>query len=135
MTAAAEFERARRLHQQGKLREAFLRYDAIIEAEPQHAGALYFSGVVLHQAGKHAEAITRIRASLAIDPNVPDAWSNLALALEAVDRREAAINALQSTSKPRSCGSRPRKAMPRCFKTHQVTSFRSKYEAGSKTSS
>src|SRR5438105_3997129 len=98
MIAAAEFERALRLHQQGKLREAFLRYDAIIQAEPQHAGALHFSGVVLHQAGKHAEAITRIRASISIDPNVADAWSNLALALEAVDRREAAINALKQAA-------------------------------------
>ena len=99
MTVSAEFERAFRLHQQGKLREAFLRYDAIVQADPTHAPALHFSGVVLHQAGKHAEAIARIRASIGIDPGSPDAWSNLALALEAVDRREAAINALKEAAR------------------------------------
>jgi protein O-GlcNAc transferase len=99
MTVSAEFERAFRLHQQGKLREAFLRYDAIVQADPTHAAALHFSGVVLHQAGKHAEAIARIRASIGIDPGSPDAWSNLALALEAVDRREAAINALKEAAR------------------------------------
>jgi protein O-GlcNAc transferase len=99
MTVSAEFERAFRLHQQGKLREAFLRYDAILKADPRNAPALHYSGVVLHQAGKHAEAIERIRASIGIDAASPDAWSNLALALEAVDRREAAVNALKEATR------------------------------------
>jgi len=99
MTVTAEFERALRLHQQGKLREAFLRYDAIIQADPRHAAALHYSGVVLYQAGKHVEAIERIRASLGVDPGAADAWSNLALALEAIDRREAAINALKQATR------------------------------------
>jgi len=99
MTVSAEFERAFRLHQQGKLREAFLRYDAILKADPRNAPALHYSGVVLHQAGKHAEAIERIRASIGIDAASADAWSNLALALEAVDRREAAVNALKEATK------------------------------------
>ena len=73
MTVSAEFDRAFRLHQEGKLREAFLRYDAIIQTDPLHAAALHFSGVVLHQAGKRAEAIARIRASIGIDPGSPDA--------------------------------------------------------------
>ena len=99
MSVSAEFDRAFRLHQEGKLREAFLRYDAIIQTDPTHAAALHFSGVVLHQAGKHVEAIARIRASIGIDPGSPDAWSNLALALEAVDRPEAAINALKEAAR------------------------------------
>lgn len=78
MILAAEFDRAYRLHQQGKLREAFLRYDAILKAEPRHAPALHFSGVVLHQAGILTPAVERIRASLAIDPASPQAWSDLA---------------------------------------------------------
>jgi len=94
MILAAEFDRAFRLHQQGKLREAFLRYDAILKAEPKHAPALHYSGVVLHQAGKLTAAVERIRASLAIDPASADAWSNLALALLACGRPEAAVNAL-----------------------------------------
>ena len=59
----------------GKLREAFLRYDAILKAEPRHAPALHYSGVVLHQAGILTPAVERIRASAAIDPASPEAWS------------------------------------------------------------
>ena len=82
MTIANEFERAFKLHQQGKLREAFLRYEAVLAAQPEHASALHYSGVVLMQSGKHAAAIERIRASLNLDAGSADAWSNLAHALE-----------------------------------------------------
>lgn len=99
MTIATEFARAFRLHQQGKLREAFLRYDAILKADPLHAPALHYSGVVLHQSGKHAAAAERIRAAIAADPASPDAWSNLALVLQAIGRPEAAVNALREAIK------------------------------------
>ncbi|HEY1326170.1 MAG TPA: tetratricopeptide repeat protein [Casimicrobiaceae bacterium] len=99
MSIGTEFDRALRLHQQGKLREAFYRYDAILKAQPSHAGALHYSGVVLYQAGKHAEAAERISAALAVEPAQPDAWSNLALVLDAVGRREAAVNALKEATR------------------------------------
>src|SRR5256885_3769938 len=73
MTIHTEFDRALRLHQEGKLREAYFRYDAILKAEPAHAGALHYSGVVLYQAGKLPEAAERIRAALAVDPAQPEA--------------------------------------------------------------
>jgi protein O-GlcNAc transferase len=98
MSIATEFERAFRLHQEGKLREAFLRYDAILAAQPAHAPSLHYSGVVLMQAGKHEPAIERIRASLKLDAGSAEAWSNLASALDAVDRPEAAINALKQAA-------------------------------------
>jgi predicted O-linked N-acetylglucosamine transferase (SPINDLY family) len=94
VTLTSEFERAVRLHQQGKLREAFLRYEAILKAEPGHAGALHYSGVVLYQAGKLPEAAERIRAALTHEPAQPDAWSNLALVLDAAGRPVAAVEAL-----------------------------------------
>ena len=99
MTIATEFERAFRLHQQGKLREAFLRYDAVLAADPKHAAALHYSGVVLYQAGKVPEAAQRIRAALKLDPASADAWSNLALVLDAAGEREAARNALLEAAK------------------------------------
>ena len=95
MSISQEFDRAFRLHQQGKLREAYFRYDAILKAQPAHAGALHYSGVVLFQAGKHAEAAERIRAALDLEPSQPDAWSNLALVLDAAGRPDAAMNALR----------------------------------------
>ena len=104
MSIPAEFDRAYRLHQQGKLREAFLRYDAVLAADPSNAPALHYSGVVLYQAGKIPEAAERIRASLKLEPASADAWSNLALVLESAGRREAAANALQEAARlsPRS---------------------------------
>ena len=94
MSIADEFERAFRLHQQGKLREAWLRYEAVLAAEPRHDGALHYSGVVLYQSGKLPEAAERIRASIAVDAASPDAWSNLALVLDAAGHADAAVNAL-----------------------------------------
>ena len=99
MTISHEFDRAFRLHQQGKLREAFMRYDAVLAADPDNAAALHYSGVVLFQAGKLPEAAERIRASLAIEPRSADAWSNLAMVLESAGRREAAANALREAAK------------------------------------
>jgi protein O-GlcNAc transferase len=99
MSISSEFDRAFRLHQQGKLREAFLRYDAVLAADPENAPALHYSGVVLYQAGKIPEAAERIRASLKLEPTSADAWSNLALVLDSAGRREAAVNALLEANK------------------------------------
>jgi len=88
-----EFDRALAVHRQGKLREAFHRYDAILQSDARHAPALHYSGVVLLQAGQHAAAVERIRAALAIDASSAEAWSNLALALEAVGRPADALRA------------------------------------------
>ena len=98
MSIATEFDRAYRLHQQGKLREAFMRYDAVLAADPGYAPALHYSGVVLYQAGKIPEAADRIRASLELEPTSSEAWSNLALVLESAGRREAAVNALKKAA-------------------------------------
>ena len=98
MSLATEFDRAYRLHQQGKLREAFMRYDAVLAADPKFAPALHYSGVVLYQAGRIPEAADRIRASLELEPASSEAWSNLALVLESAGRREAAVNALKKAS-------------------------------------
>ena len=99
MDHAAAFENALRLHQQGKLREAFHGYLAILAEEPDHAPALHYSGVAAHQVGDHSGAVERIRKSIAIDPAPPEPWANLALALAAADRPEAAINALKEAAK------------------------------------
>ena len=95
MAFEKEFERALSVHRQGKLREAFHRYDAILKAEPRHAGALHLSGVVLHQAGQIPAAIERIRAAIDVDPSSAEAWSNLGMALDAIGRSDAARNALK----------------------------------------
>jgi tetratricopeptide (TPR) repeat protein len=91
MKFAAELDRALAVHRQGKLREAFLRYDAILRAEPRHAAALHYSGVVLHQSGQHAAAAERIRTALDIDPSDAEAWISLGKVFDAMARPEQAI--------------------------------------------
>ena len=98
-TLLAEFARAFRLHQDGKLREAFLRYDAILQAAPDHAPALHYSGVVLYQSGQLVPAIERIRAALAIDAGSAEAWSNLGIALKAYGNEAAALNAFREAAR------------------------------------
>ncbi len=90
-----EFERALAVHRQGKLREAFFRYDAILKVDPKHAQALHLSGVVLHQSGQRDAAVERIRASLAVDATCGEAWSNLAMVFDSSGRKSAAIRALK----------------------------------------
>jgi predicted O-linked N-acetylglucosamine transferase (SPINDLY family) len=96
---AARFDRALLLHEQGRLREAFDQYTAILAADPNHAAALHYSGVVLHQFGDHAGAIERIRRAIAVDPAPAAPWANLAPALEALGRPEAAIRTLQEATR------------------------------------
>ena len=91
-------DQALNLHRQGKLREAFERYAAILAEHPDHAAALHFSGVVLHQSGDHDGAVERIRKSIFIDGAPAEPWANLAHALAARGNREAAINALKEAA-------------------------------------
>jgi predicted O-linked N-acetylglucosamine transferase (SPINDLY family) len=55
--------------------------------------------VVLYQSGRLADAAERIRAAIRLEPAQADAWSNLALVLEAAGRREAAANALREAAR------------------------------------
>jgi predicted O-linked N-acetylglucosamine transferase (SPINDLY family) len=100
MTSIAEtLDLALRLHREGRLGEALEQYTIILGADPDHAAALHYSGLVLHQSGDSAGGIERIRRSISIDPNPAEPWSNLALALEKVARPEAAVNALLEAAK------------------------------------
>ncbi|MCC7325251.1 MAG: tetratricopeptide repeat protein [Burkholderiales bacterium] len=90
--------RAAKLHQDGRIDVAFEDYEAILRAQPQHAAALHYSGVVLYQRGSLPAAAERIRASLAIDPGNPDAWSNLGLVLKTAGNHEAALNAFREAA-------------------------------------
>lgn len=93
------FARAFRLHQQGRLREAFAAYNALLATTPAHAPALHYSGLVLHQSGHSAEALVRLERSLALDPASGDAWSNLALVYAALERPADALAALAEATR------------------------------------
>ncbi|MDQ6621705.1 MAG: tetratricopeptide repeat protein [Pseudomonadota bacterium] len=94
MSLNEPFARAFKLHQQGKLREAFDAYRAVLAAAPSHAPALHYSGLILHQCGRSAEAVAPIERSVTVDPAAADAWSNLALVYGALNRHADALRAL-----------------------------------------
>ena len=61
-------------------------YSRILEAAPDHAGALHFSGVLAHQQASSDEAVALIRRSLELEPDQADWYSNLGIVLQ--DRLE-----------------------------------------------
>ena len=99
LQAGQRFEHAFSLHRKGRHAEAFALYEMVLAADPRHAQALHFSGLLLHQAGKTGDAITRIERSLAIDDQPADVWSNAALVYMAAGRADDAMRALESAVK------------------------------------
>jgi len=93
------FEEALALHHQGRLRDAFERYAKILDAHPDSAPALHYSGVVLLQSGEPSRAVDLIRRAIAIDNAPAEPWNHLGLALDAVERREAAVNAFKEAAR------------------------------------
>lgn len=71
------FRRAVEMHQSGRLREADSLYEAVLLQAPRYAPAMQLGGLVLFQLGQIERGIARIRQALELDPNQPDAWSNL----------------------------------------------------------
>ena len=61
-------------------------YATVLEAAPNHAGALHFSGVLAHQRGRGEEAVGLIGRSLELEPERADWHSNLGIVLQ--DRLE-----------------------------------------------
>jgi protein O-GlcNAc transferase len=89
------FEHAFTLHRGGRHAEAFALYETVLAADPRHAPALHFSGLLLYQGGKAGDAIVRIERSLAIDDKPADVWSNAALVYQAAGRIDDAMRALE----------------------------------------
>ncbi len=74
------------LHRRGRLDDARLLYDRLLEACPDHADLLHFRGVLDHQQGRPDEAIARIRRSIALRPEHPDFRNNLGNVYREIDR-------------------------------------------------
>jgi protein O-GlcNAc transferase len=115
------FQHGLALHQQGRLDDAEALYRTVLAAQPAHFGALHLTGLIHYQRGRFVAATEWIGRAIAVDPAVPDAYSNLALALlelrqpaQALEKTEHALrlrpdspeflnnrgNALQSLNRP-----------------------------------
>lgn len=67
------------LHQKEQLAAADDIYRTILEAAPDHADALHFSGVLAHQQGRNDDAAALIERSLELEPDQADWHSNLGI--------------------------------------------------------
>jgi predicted TPR repeat methyltransferase len=67
------------LHQREQLSAAEEIYRAVLEAVPDHADALHFSGVLAHQQGRNDDAVALIERSLDLEPEQADWHSNLGI--------------------------------------------------------
>ncbi|HEY7603574.1 MAG TPA: tetratricopeptide repeat protein [Gaiellaceae bacterium] len=54
-------------------------YRTILDAAPDHAGALHFSGVLAHQQAQSEQAVGLIERSLELEPDQADWYSNLGI--------------------------------------------------------
>lgn len=86
-------EIALRAHRAGDAAIAETLYRRILAADPDHAAALHFLGVLCHQSGKPKEAIGLIRRAITIEPHNPSAHINLGNVLFEVDRPDLAAEA------------------------------------------
>jgi len=80
-TPAQAFDLAAAHHRAGRLDEAVQLYRAVIEAEPDHFGALHHLGIAATQQGKLEEAAALLQRAVAADPGSAEALTNLGIAL------------------------------------------------------
>jgi tetratricopeptide (TPR) repeat protein len=85
---------ALRLHQAGRLGEAAALYRRVLAAEPRHAPALHFLGMVALAQGQPAIASSLIAQGIAAGGERPAAYEALGKALEAEGRVAEAVVAL-----------------------------------------
>lgn len=84
------------LHQAGKLAQAEPLYRAALSADPNNADALHLLGVLLDQSGQAPEAVALIGRAVALRPQAPMFYLNLANALVHAQQPEQAISALRA---------------------------------------
>jgi tetratricopeptide (TPR) repeat protein len=78
------------LHQQGKLAEAEVIYQQVLQADQQHPDALHFLGVIAYQIGQYDTAVELITLAIQINPRNAFYFSNIGLALRAQGKSEKA---------------------------------------------
>jgi tetratricopeptide (TPR) repeat protein len=91
--SAAEqaYETAVTLQRQGRVQDAARLYRAVLQACPDHFGALHYLGVVVAQLGKFDEAIELMRQAIALDSNSAAVRNDFGIVLAASGKLDEAI--------------------------------------------
>jgi len=74
----------------GRLPEAEAVYQKVLQAHPDHPGALYMLGIIAYQVGKHAMAVEYVTQVIALNPGVAEFHNNLAVVYLELAQIEAA---------------------------------------------
>lgn len=96
MAASIDITGIMSLHQQGRLAEARRGYEAILAAQPQHAAALHYLGMLEQQSGNLELALQRMRSSIALDPRQAFFHVNLGNTLKDLGKPQEAEAAYQT---------------------------------------
>ena len=76
-TIAELFDQAFHLHQRGDLAQAEYLYRQTLEADPRHADAWHFLGVIAGQAGRHDVAVEYLGQAVRLNPGCAEAHNHL----------------------------------------------------------
>lgn len=82
-------------HKSGRLEEAGRLYRRLLAADPTHADALHFLGLIEHQTGRPAEAIPLLEAAIRARDDRPAFYCNLGVVLLELGRPGEAAEALE----------------------------------------
>jgi predicted O-linked N-acetylglucosamine transferase (SPINDLY family) len=88
---AAQFQQGQALHQLGRLADAKLIYERILEQQADHFGALHFLGVIAAQTNQPERAADLMGRSIRLNGSSAVAFNNYGNALAALRRHEAAL--------------------------------------------
>ncbi len=88
---AASLSAALALHQQGKLEQADVLYQRILQTQPSHFDALQLSATIAGQQGRAADAVVLFERALKINPDHASSLNNCGIALEELNRLEQAL--------------------------------------------
>lgn len=91
MSINGAFDRAVKLHQEGKITEAAKAYEQILLIQPTHFDALHFLGLCHFQYGHHDTAVQLIGKALRLNPKSHAAHNNMGNALKLLKRYTDAI--------------------------------------------
>src|ERR1700756_4754626 len=86
VTIDSDFQSALTALQAGKLGDAARLFDAVLHAEPKHAGALNLMAVALMQLGRFTEAESHFRRALEHHPPSDATLYNYGIVLKVLNR-------------------------------------------------
>ncbi len=90
VTVAEALQMAIEMHRQGRVDQAVLVYERILDTVPDQVDALHFLGLARHQQGRSEDALDLMGRALAQAPDVPDMRNNRGNVLKVLGRLDEA---------------------------------------------